>query len=299
MTASPLFYHSLTIQIFSVKRAGGEDDMQYEMIPVRVEGSAPDTKFYAYILDNVKGDLHREARPMVILCPGGGYEKTSDREAEPIAMKLLARGYHVGILRYSVAPARFPTALLELAEVMKLVHEKQEEWQVDAGRIFVQGSSAGGHLAASLGVFWNKPFLYEMAQTIPEILRPRGLILSYPVITSDSEYINEQSFQNLLGNQYDAEKEKVSIEKLVTSDMPPCFIWHTFTDETVPVENALLLTGALKKAGVSAELHIYPEGEHGLALGDETTARADGSKICRTVQSWTDLLQVWLKSMVQ
>lgn len=271
--------------------------MQYEIIPVQVEGSAPDTKFYAYILDDIKDAPCESARPMVILCPGGGYRKTSDREAEPIAMKLLSMGYHVGILRYSVTPARFPAALLELAEVMKLVHENRKKWQVDINQIFVQGSSAGGHLAASLGVFWNQPFLYEKTGVTPEVLKPRGLILSYPVITSDKEYINEESFRNLLGAQYESEKEKVSIEKLVTPAMPPCFIWHTFTDEAVPVENVLLLTRALKKAGVSAELHVYSEGEHGLSLGDETTARADGSKICEPVQSWIDLLGVWLKGM--
>lgn len=273
--------------------------MQYEIIPIQVEGSAPDTKFYTYILDDIKGAPCESARPIVVLCPGGGYGKTSDREAEPIAMKLLAMGYHVGILRYSVAPARFPAALLELAEVMKLVHENRKKWQVDINQIFVQGSSAGGHLAASLGVFWNQPFLYEKAGVAPEVLKPRGLILNYPVITSDKEYINEESFRNLLGVQYESEKEKVSIEKLVTPVMPPCFIWHTFTDESVPVENVLLLTWALKKAGVSAELHVYSEGEHGLSLGDETTARADGSKICKPIQSWINLLGVWLKGMTE
>lgn len=273
--------------------------MQYEVISIHTEQSAPDTKFYAYILDSSKEFQPNLVRPMIILCPGGGYEKTSDREAEPIAMRLLAMGYHVGILRYSVAPARFPTALLELAEVMKLVHENHEKWHVDWNRIFVQGSSAGGHLAASLGVFWKEPFLCEKAGTVPEILKPAGLILNYPVVTAKKKYAHEDSFRNLLGSDYKEMRKRVSIEKLVTPDMPPCFIWHTFTDVAVPVENSLLLAKKLKKAGVSTELHVYPEGEHGLSLADSTTAKEDGSKVCKCVQSWIDLLEIWLENQTQ
>ncbi len=269
--------------------------MQYEVISIQTEQSAPDAKFYAYILDSSKEFQPGLIRPMIILCPGGGYRMTSDREAEPVAMRLLAMGYHVGILRYSVAPARFPTSLLELAEVMKIVHENHEKWHVDWNRIFVQGSSAGGHLAASLGVFWNKPFLYEAAETTPEILRPAGLILSYPVITSKKKYMHEGSFRQLLGSDYKEKRKEMSLEKQVTSDTPPCFIWHTFTDQTVPVENSFLFAKALRKAGVPTELHIYPTGGHGLSLADETTSEPDGSAVCETIQSWISLLKVWLE----
>lgn len=269
--------------------------MQYEVIPVRTEYSAPDAKFYAYILDSSDDFQAGKVRPMIIICPGGGYERTSDREAEPVAMRLLAFGYHVGILRYSVGPIRYPVALLELAKVMKLVHDNHEKWHVDPNQIYVQGFSAGGHLAASLGVFWDKPFLHKKAGTSPEILRPAGLILNYPVITTKKKYMHEGSFRNLLGEEYEEKKKKVSIDRLVTSNMPPCFIWHTFTDETVPVENSLLLAKALRKAGVSTELHIYPTGRHGLSLADSSTSRADGGEICEPVQSWIDLLEVWLK----
>lgn len=271
--------------------------MQYEVMSIQVEGSAPDTKFYAYILDSSKHFQEGLVRPMILLCPGGGYEMTTDREAEPIAMRLLGMGYHVGILRYSVVPARFPTALLELAEAMKIIHENSERWNVDPNAIFVQGSSAGGHLAASLGVFWNQPFLYEKAGVKPEVLKPAGMILSYPVITSKKKYAHEGSFRSLLGDRYEELKKKVSIEKQVTDQTPPCFIWHTFTDQTVPVENSLLMAKALAKAGVSVELHIYPVGEHGLSLGNELTMWPDGNKYCEEVQSWPDLLETWLKGI--
>lgn len=271
--------------------------MRYEVIGIQVKGSAQDTKFCAYILDSSKQFQAGFNRPMIILCPGGGYGMTSDREAEPVAMRLLSFGYHVGILRYSVAPARFPTALLELAEAMKLVHANAEGWNVDSSQIFVQGFSAGGHLAACLGVFWDKPFLGREAGAKPDILRPRGLILNYPVITSRKKYAHEGSFRNLLVGQYEEMKKQVSIERQVTLHVPPCFIWHSFSDQSVPVENALLLANALKKAGVSTELHIYSKGGHGVSLGDETTADLDGGKMCKSVQSWIELLHTWLQAM--
>ena len=91
--------------------------MIIERMNLQTEGSLPDAHFIAYVLDT-PGDLHIKKRPMVILCPGGGYERTSFREGEPIAMYFLQKGYHVGILRYSTAPAKYPTALLELGMAM-------------------------------------------------------------------------------------------------------------------------------------------------------------------------------------
>lgn len=125
--------------------------MLTEVFSIRVEGGISDAKLYAYILDTNQ-EFYIKKRPLILMCPGGGYTRTSDREAEPIAMRFLSMGYHVAILRYSCTPAVYPVALLELARAMKLVHDYSEEWNVDAQKIFVQGCSAGGHLAACLGM---------------------------------------------------------------------------------------------------------------------------------------------------
>ena len=109
---------------------------------------------------------------------------TSDREAEALAVKFMAMGYHAAILRYSIAPARFPEALLQLATAVAMLRENADKWNIDTEKIVVQGSSAGGHLAASLGVFWNKPFVAEALEMDAEKFCPNGLMLSYPVITS-------------------------------------------------------------------------------------------------------------------
>ena len=112
-----------------------------------------------YVLNPCMEGDYSKPRPAVIICPGGSYEFTSDREAEPVALAWNTRGYHAFVLRYSVAPSRFPCALFELATAVAFVREHAGEWNIDPEHIFVCGFSAGGHLTASLGVFWNSGFL--------------------------------------------------------------------------------------------------------------------------------------------
>lgn len=150
----------------------------------------------AYILEPVDGILDKK-RPAVLLCPGGGYRTLSTREDQPIAMKYLAAGFHVFVLHYSLAPDVFPRALMELALAMKVIREHGDEWNVDVDRIAVSGFSAGGHLACCLGVFWDREWLYGALGVKPEMIRPDGMILCYPVITS-GEYCHKESFECLM-----------------------------------------------------------------------------------------------------
>ena len=220
--------------------------MIHEKIEIQLKDSEFKANLFTYFLDNSPEiDLGRK-RPVVLICPGGGYEMTSDREAEALAVKFMAMGYHAAILRYSVAPARFPEALLQLATAVAMLRENAEKWHIDTGKIVVQGSSAGGHLAASLGVFWNKPFVAEALGMDAGKFRPNGLMLSYPVITS-GEKAHQGSFEKVLGEDYvDEEKRRfLSLEYSVSKDTPPTFLWHTAPDDTVPVENSLLFFQAL------------------------------------------------------
>lgn len=254
----------------------------------------PYARLCSYILD-ASDALYVRERPLILLCPGGGYEHTSDREAEPLAMRFLAMGYHVSILRYSCAPAVYPAALLELATAVRLIREMAGEWHVMGDQIYVQGCSAGGHLACCLGAFWHEPWLAERVGAASSgELRPAGMILCYPVITS-GEFAHRGSIENLLGGPGDEKMlERVSLEKQVTGMMPPAFIWHTYSDESVPVENSLLLVGAMRKSGVQAEFHMYPVGAHGLSACDEQTARPDGFGVQKECQSWLPLAREWL-----
>ena len=290
--------------------------MLYNILDMTVEGSVGTPTLTTYIIDDAEMFMVRE-RPMVIICPGGGYNHLSDREGELLALQYLAMGCHAAVLRYSVSPAVYPTPLLELAKAMATVRKNVKQWHIDPDKILVQGSSAGGHLAASLGVFWKKEWLWKCvgAESAEEI-RPNGMILSYPVITS-GEYAHRGSFDNLLGKsggekaeKTGAEKtcsdttqaeevllEKLSLEKQVTADTPPAFIWHTFTDDTVPVENALFFVSALRKYNIPTEFHMYVKGVHGLALATEQTASAGGSHMQPECASWTELAHTWLTSV--
>ena len=272
--------------------------MIHKKIEIKVRGMEAVGNLYTYFLDSSIEMRPNEKRPVILMCPGGGYEMTSDREAEPMAMQFLAMGYHVAILRYSVCPVRYPAALLQVAESVLYLKEHADEYHIDPEKIVVQGCSAGGHLAANYGIAWNSPFLTKLMgmENDPERLCVAGLLLCYPVITS-GEKAHEESFRNLLGEQYEEKKEELSLENQVTPDTPPTFLWHTATDETVPVENSLYFFQACLQQGVSAELHIYPVGGHGLSLANEETCRANGIGVQKECQSWIGLAQTWLKKI--
>lgn len=254
---------------------------------------------FTYILDNSPQIDPERKRPLVVICPGGGYEFTSDREAEPIAIQLNGMGLHACVLRYSVKPAVFPTALCQLAKTVGLVREKAEAWNVDPNKIIVMGFSAGGHLAASLGVFWNKEFLSEKITYMKDQIKPNGMILSYPVITSGPS-AHRGSFAALLGEQCEDEQllNLVSLEKQVSADTPPAFLWHTTADEAVPVENSFMFAEAVLKNKGSLEMHIYPNGVHGLALGtEETKSSVNELRVLPEVANWIEMAARWVKGL--
>lgn len=280
--------------------------MFHNAIPIQAKGSETEAKLVTYFLDH-SSEMLIDKRPVVLICPGGGYEYTSEREGEVLATQFLAMGYHAAVLYYSCAPARFPVALTELANAVKLLRSRADEWFIDPNAVIVLGSSAGGHLAACMGILWEEDFLAE-AVGIREkdrgILRPDGMILCYPVITS-GEYAHRGSFECLLGKEegslerwYDKNSllAQLSLESRVTSKTSPAFIWHTFTDGSVPVENSLMMVNALHKAGVPTEFHMYPVGGHGLSLANRLTQHRDGSALQEECTSWIPLVHTWLES---
>lgn len=246
-----------------------------------------------YVIDNFEEMGLERTRPTIVILPGGGYEYLSDREAEPVALKMVGYGFNAFVLRYSVAPVRYPAALTEVGETIRTIREHAREWNVNPDAIIVAGFSAGGHLAADLATMWNRPVLtdhFDAAQ-----IKPNGLLLGYPVITSGT-FAHRGSFDALLGERKadPAVLEEVSLEKQVSADNPPTFLWHTVTDDIVPIENSTLFTLALKEHGVSVEAHLYPKGGHGLSLGTAETAIPNGYGVEQGIQSWPDLFRDWV-----
>lgn len=207
----------------------------------------------------------RRLRPGVLILPGGGYNHVSQREAEPVALRFLARGYCAFVLTYSVFPHRFPTALREAAMAMRYIRENAGEFGLAADRIAATGFSAGGHLCGCLGTMFDCP---EVADIGPaELLRPDALGLCYPVAVSWGN-THEGSFDCLCGEDA-LLRQRLSLDARVRPDMPPVFLWHTRSDETVPVRNSLILAQRIEEAGVELAMHIYRRGKHGLSTADE------------------------------
>lgn len=237
-----------------------------------------------YILD---GD---RIRPAVVICPGGGYQFLSPREGEAIALQFAAAGFHTFILSYTVKPKYYRQPLLELSQAVNEVRGRAREWKINPEQIAVCGFSAGGHLAASLGVHWDK--LLDSPEN-----KPNALILSYPVITSGA-FTHGGSMLHLLGPEPTEDLlAEMSLETQVSPGTPPTFLWHTVADQAVPVENSLFFAGALRKQNVPFELHIYPNGPHGLSLA---TVETDDSRGTDThVATWMGLCVEWLKGLFQ
>lgn len=181
-------------------------------------------------------------RPFVLVIPGGGYSFCSEREAEPIALNFAAQGFHAGVLRYHVGTHRsFSHSLADAEKAIVKIQELTSEWRIDAEKIAVIGFSAGGHLAAALSTLSS--------------MKPSLCILGYPAILS--------SFAAVM--KIDAP----SLEECVTTDTPPTFLFSTFEDNVVPIENSLAYLQALEDHEVPFESHIFQKGCHGLSLATE------------------------------
>ncbi len=269
--------------------------MLHEVFKIEVEGSLEDTKLTTYIQNYNPGFLTTE-RPCVLIMPGGGYTHLArQKEGETLAFNLCAMGYHAAVLEYSVAPAAYPTQILEVATAISILRSHAAEWHIDPNKILVCGSSAGGHLAASFGCFWHEDFVSEaVGAADKELLRPNGMILCYPVI-SGGEKAHRGSFINVCGDRYDELVDKLSLENQVSEYTPKAFIWHTFADMSVPVENSLLFASALREKNIPFELHIFPVGKHGIGLADWSTQGADGLGVEPQCQSWIQLLKIWME----
>ncbi len=239
-----------------------------------------------------------KTRDMMLVLPGGGYAGVEYREGEPIALEFMTRSYNTAILRYSVTPNPFPTALLQAAAAVAYLKDNKERFKID--RIFASGFSAGGHLCASLGTLWNKPFVSEALGRKNEDFRIDGMVLSYPVITS-GEYAHHNSIQNLLCDKYGDKElmELVSLEKQVSEDTVPAFIWATVTDQVVPSENSLLFATALKKNNIPFSLHLFPFGNHGLCTCNKDTLPLWGMEVADSeyMHIWFDLADRFLNNI--
>lgn len=270
--------------------------MIYETISLTVPGADGPAELITYAPGNFPELGPDRLRPALIICPGGGYELLSDREAEPVALRFAGLGYAAFVLRYHTAPqARWPIPQRQLLSAVAYVRDNWDRYHIDPHAVIVMGFSAGGHLAGCAGLLWNKLELYRPLHRRPSVFRPDGAVLCYPVVTSGPA-AHQGSMENLLGERYEELRELVSLEKQVTKQAPPFFLWHTADDTTVPVENAILLDKALRARGVRSELHIYPNGSHGQSLADHTVyASGEDWRASAPSAVWVNHCAAWLR----
>lgn len=257
-------------------------------------------KLYAYAREQSPEVQSERPRPAVLILPGGAYRFTSDREAEPVALHFLASGYQAFVLRYTCAPARYPTQLTEAAAAMKYLRENADKFFADADRVAVIGFSAGGHLAGTLSCLWDtENVCTALSVKDSRMLRPNAACLCYPVITSE-QYAHCDSFCALLGENPDEQLLKsLSLEHAVRADMPPVFLWHTANDDGVPVQNSLLFANALLQKEVSCELHVFDKGVHGLSLASPLTAAPGSSaQVDAHCAHWAQLFVEWMQRVL-
>lgn len=238
---------------------------------------------------------HDKPRGMVLILPGGGYEHVSEREGEGVALQFVSAGYNAAILEYSVSPFRFPQALQDAFRALTLILEQSQTWKIKTHDIFLCGFSAGGHLAACISNLYKTPTFSHYEGVNIKNLNIKGCILSYPVITA-GQYAHKASFENLFGGVSQEVSKLLSMELSVNKNTPKTFLWHTFDDMTVPVQNSLLYAKALAEHQVAFEMHIYPEGVHGLSLATtETASRPE--HINHHVSSWMPQCLKWMKTL--
>ncbi len=219
-----------------------------------------------------------------LIIPGGGYDHLSDHEGANIAKKLNEIGISAFVLYYRVAPYSHPIYLWDSKRAMRYIRYNAKKYNIIEDKIGIMGFSAGGHLSAITAEHYDH-YEYEPIDNIDKVsAKPNALGMCYPVVTVSTEIGHKRSGDNISGGNDDLRKP-LSAEYSVREDMPPVFIWHTFEDKSVDCRNSLEMGMALKEKGCSFEMHIFPNGKHGLDLAEGVEG----------TDQWFGLYCNWLK----
>lgn len=216
-----------------------------------------------------------EIRPCMMVVPGGGYCMVCGHEGEVVAREFYKRGMNVMVLTYTTditmsVPLK-TQPLKDISRAVRILRKHHKEYRINPEKLVICGFSAGAHVCASLCTHFSD-IRDENENYGAYSNRPDASILCYPVITS-GEYTHIYSIQALLGKSPSGEEmEYFSLEKQVTGDTPPCFLWQTAKDDLVPVENSYLYAMALRKAGVDFAHYVFPSGGHGMSIANRELA---------------------------
>lgn len=208
----------------------------------------PNITLTAYIADNSPEMKKLDTRPAMLVLPGGGYRFCSDREAEPVALEYLAKGFNAFILRYSLnEKAKFPTPLNDATAALKYIRKNAKKYNINPKMVAVIGFSAGGHLAAALSTMSDE--------------KPDACVLGYPCIIDNLGHV--------LANPVP------SLEKMITDKTPPTFIFAATDDQCVPIIHSLAYATSLDANKIPFEMHMFQKGGHGFSTGDKIVFEKD------------------------
>ena len=252
-----------------------------QMIHIPIPGH-PEATLEGYILDCDISLGQDYNRPAIVVCPGGGYAYCCPREAEPVALRYAAQGFHAFILRYSVGwDASNFSPLTEVSWVIGHLRENAEKWHIDPNKIAVCGFSAGGHLALASGLLGEN--------------KPNAMILGYPAVNIPNYSSVNFMLQLLTGRKEvtDADATYFSLENHITKNSPPVFLTAT-AEDPLTAFGALPVAQAYSKLGLGYELHIFQHGPHGYALADMTSADGSSRQLNAAFAHWHDLSVRWL-----
>ncbi len=233
---------------------------------------------------------NRIKRPCVVIFPGGAYVFLSEREADPPAMAFFSKGYNVFILYYSIKEhAKDYSPIFDGSLALLKIRENSEKWGILPDKIAVCGFSAGAHAAAALGTLWDEPALKAKIDTQGGRNRPDAMILCYPLISVAGYAHSEWAHTVFGGGLTEEQVNLLSLERHVNGQTPSTFLWHTYEDDCVPVENTLLFAEALRKNKVPFECHIFQKGRHGMSLCNEEVGSPNPH-----CAAWFPLCAEWL-----
>lgn len=248
-------------------------------------GTYPEASLVCYLHEQPM--MRGMTRPGAVMCPGGAYVGLTPHEGEQMAMNFFSQGYHAFVVKYSVGlRCAWPQPVVETSIAMRMIRAHAEEWSLNPDRLLVGGFSAGGHVASSLGVYWNDPAIQQLAGCTEEENKPNALFLCYPCINMEMPLVEDGELKLL----------PVENEKLVGEHTPPTFLVHTYDDTLVPMEQSMQFVAAMSAHNRPVEYHVYTPGGHGALCGAKPMVTQEG-RSTPSVSDWLPQLLQWLDEL--